>query len=135
MLARTAFLDASAQSLRRVWPGAATCMLIAMAASFVAALHQGPPMLYALLFGTTLHYQSLEDRTAPGVAFCGQTVLRLGVGLLGARISWDQVAALGWPTVLVVLGSVASTLLCGWCLARLLRLPWVLGVLAGGATA
>lgn len=135
MLARTALLDAPGQALRRVWPGWATCVLIALAASFVAALHQGPPMLYALLFGAALHSHNPEDRTAAGVDFCSRTVLRLGVGLLGARIAWEQVAALGWPTVLVVLGAVASTLLCGWWGAKALRLPWAVGVLAGGATA
>ena len=135
MLARATFLEAPGQTLRRVWPGWATCVLIALAASFVAALHQGPPMLYALLFGTALHCQSPEDRTAAGVDLCSRTLLRLGVGLLGARITWDQVAGLGWPTVLVVLGAVASTLLCGWWLAKALRLPWALGMLAGGATA
>ncbi|MFG6429508.1 YeiH family protein [Roseateles sp. LYH14W] len=135
MLARTALLDAPGQALRRVWPGWATCVLIALAASFVAALHQGPPMLYALLFGAALHSHNPEDRTVAGVDFCSRTVLRLGVGLLGARIAWEQVAALGWPTVLIVLGAVASTLLCGWWGAKALRLPWAVGVLAGGATA
>lgn len=135
MSARAAFLDAPALRLRRVWPGCATCVLIALAASFVAALHQGPPMLYALLFGTALHYQSQEERTAPGVEFCSRTLLRLGVGLLGARITWEQVSGLGWPTVVAVLAAVATTLLCGRWLARRLGLPWTLGVLAGGATA
>jgi len=135
MLARAALLDAPGQVLRRVWPGWATCVLIALAASFVAALHQGPPMLYALLFGTALHCHNPEDRTAAGVELCSRTLLRLGVGLLGARITWEQVAHLGWPTVLVVLGAVASTLACGWWGAKLLRLPWAVGVLAGGATA
>jgi uncharacterized integral membrane protein (TIGR00698 family) len=130
-----AFLDAPGQALRRVWPGWATCVLIALAASFVAALYQGPPMLYALLFGAALHCRSPEDRTAAGVEFCSRTLLRLGVGLLGARITWDQVAGLGWPTVLAVLAAVASTLACGWWGARALRLPWAVGVLAGGATA
>lgn len=133
--ARAAFLEAPAQTLRRVWPGLATCVLIALAASFVATLHQGPPMLYALLFGTAFHYQSLEDRTAPGVDFSSRTLLRLGVGLLGARITLEQIGGLGWVTAGVVLLAVASTLVCGWALARLLRLPWTLGLLAGGATA
>ncbi len=135
MLARAAFLDAPGLAFRRVWPGWATCVLIALAASFVAAQHQGPPMLYALLFGTALHCHNPEDRTAAGVEFCSRTLLRLGVGLLGARITWDQVAGLGWPTVLIVLAAVASTLLCGWWGAKALRLPWAVGVLAGGATA
>ncbi|MBX3622489.1 MAG: putative sulfate exporter family transporter [Rhizobacter sp.] len=135
MLARAALLEAPAQTLRRVWPGAATCVLIGLAASFVAALHNGPPMLYALLFGTAFHYQSTDTRTAPGVDFCSRTLLRLGVGLLGARITLEQIAGLGGVTAGVVLAAVASTLLCGWLVGRLLRLPWTLGVLAGGATA
>lgn len=135
MLARAAFLEAPAHTLRRVWPGWALCALIALAACYVAAQHQGPPMLYALLFGLALHSQSLDERSAPGVEFCSASLLRLGVGLLGARITWAQIAGLGWPTVLAVLAAVAGTLLCGWWLARLLRLPWALGLLAGGATA
>jgi len=135
MTAPTAFLDAPGQALRRVWPGWATCVLVALAASFVAALYQGPPMLYALLFGAAIHSQSTEDRTVAGVDFCSRTLLRLGVGLLGARISGEQVASLGWPTLLFVLAAVASTLLCGRWLAKALRLPWAVGMLAGGATA
>lgn len=133
--ARASWFDAPVLAWRRVWPGTATCVLIALAASFVAALHNGPPMLYALLFGTAFHYQSSEERTAAGVDFSSRTLLRLGVGLLGARITLEQIAGLGWATAAVVVGAVLSTLLCGWWVSRWLRLPWVLGVLAGGATA
>ena len=92
--------------------GTATCVLIALAATFVATLHSGPPMLYALLFGTAFHYQSSEERTAPGIDFCSRTLLRLGVGLLGARITLEQIAALGLATAGVVVLAVLSTLLC-----------------------
>jgi uncharacterized integral membrane protein (TIGR00698 family) len=135
MFAGAASGGAGAHALRRIWPGMATCVLITLAASFVAALHNGPPMLYALLFGTAFHYQSQEARTAAGVDFCSRTLLRLGVGLLGARITLEQIGGLGWVVAAVVLGAVASTLLCGWLMSRWLRLPWVLGLLAGGATA
>ncbi|MEO8021517.1 putative sulfate exporter family transporter [Polaromonas sp.] len=123
------------QSWGLALPGAGLCVLIAMAASFVASLQGGTPMLYALLFGTALHYLHAEVRTAPGVRFCAGTLLRLGVGLLGARITLSQIAALGWPTVLITILGAASTLLAGVALARRLRLPASLGVLAGGATA
>ena len=116
-------------------PGAGLCVLIALAASFVAGLHGGAPMFYALLFGTALHYLHAEVRTAPGVRFCAGTVLRLGVGLLGARITLSQIAALGWPTVFITIAGAATTLLAGVAVARRLRLPATLGVLAGGATA
>lgn len=135
MLAREALLEAPAQTLRRLWPGLTLCVLVALAASFVATQQQAPPMLFALLFGIALHHQTGDERTAAGIGFCSSTLLRLGVGLLGARITGDQIAGLGWPTVLVIGGAVASTLLCGWWLSRLMRLPWTLGILAGGATA
>jgi uncharacterized integral membrane protein (TIGR00698 family) len=123
------------QSWGLALPGAGLCVLIALAASFVAGLHGGPSMLYALLFGTTLHYLHAEVLTAPGVRFCAGTVLRLGVGLLGARITLSQIAALGWPTVFMTVAGAATTLLVGVVIARRLRLPVTLGVLAGGATA
>lgn len=123
------------QSWGLALPGAGLCVLIALAASFVAGLHGGSSMLYALLFGTALHYLHAEIRTAPGVRFCAGTVLRLGVGLLGARITLSQIAALGWPTILITIIGAATTLLAGVAMARRLRLPATLGVLAGGATA
>jgi len=123
------------QSWGLALPGAGLCVLIALAASFVAGLHGGPSMLYALLFGTALHYLHAEVRTAPGVRLCAGTVLRLGVGLLGARITLSQIAALGWPTVVITVIGAATTLMAGVAMARRLRLPATLGVLAGGATA
>lgn len=123
------------QSWGLALPGAGLCVLIAMAASFVAGLHGGPSMLYAMLFGTALHYLHAEVRTAPGIRFCAGTLLRLGVGLLGARITLSQIAALGWPTVFMTVAGAATTLLMGVAIARRLRLPVTLGVLAGGATA
>jgi uncharacterized integral membrane protein (TIGR00698 family) len=123
----------------RAWgagaPGLALCALVALAASFVAAQHGGPRMLYALLFGTAMHYLHAEARTAPGVHLAAGAVLKLGVGLLGARIGLEQIAALGWTMALATTAVVGSTLLVGWAAARRLGLSSRLGALAGGATA
>jgi uncharacterized integral membrane protein (TIGR00698 family) len=116
-------------------PGLAICVLIALAASFVAGLHSGPRMLYALLFGTALHYLHAEIRTAPGVRLAAGSVLKLGVGLLGARITIDQITALGWATALATIAGATTTLLLGWIAGRRLGLANRLGLLAGGATA
>ena len=118
-----------------VLPGLMTCVVVALAAGFAAARTGTPPMLCALLLGTALHYLSEEARTAPGVAWCVRFVLRLGIGLLGARITAAQIAALGWSSSLIILVAVATTLLCGLALARRLGLSSSIGVLAGGATA
>jgi uncharacterized integral membrane protein (TIGR00698 family) len=123
------------QAWTNALPGLAICVLIALAASFVAGLHGGPRMLYALLFGTALHYLHAEIRTAPGVRLAAASVLKLGVGLLGARITIDQIAALGWVTALATIAGATTTLLLGCVAARRLGLSAQLGVLAGGATA
>ncbi|HUG24161.1 YeiH family protein [Piscinibacter sp.] len=117
------------------WPGAALCVVIALAASFAAGLHDGPQLLYALFFGVCFHFLAAEAQTRPGIEFCGRTVLRIGVALLGARITVAQIAALGWSTAAIVVAAVLSTIAIGVAVARWLKLTTAHGVLSGGATA
>jgi uncharacterized integral membrane protein (TIGR00698 family) len=116
-------------------PGLAVAAALAGAATFVAALHGGLQMLYALCFGTALNHLAGRARTQPGIEFCARSVLRLGVGLLGARITAAQIVALGWQTAGVVVLAVASTLLLGTWAGRRLGLSSARSVLAGGAVA
>ena len=81
------------------------------------------------------HYLSEEPRTRPGIDFCSRDVLRLGVGLLGARITAEQIAGLGWFTALTVVAAVVTTIACGLLLARRLGMTRAQGVLSGGAVA
>ena len=67
-------------------PGAALSGVIALAATFLATLHGGPQFLYALFLGIAFNYLSQDPATRPGVEFCARTVLRFGVGLLGASL-------------------------------------------------
>jgi uncharacterized integral membrane protein (TIGR00698 family) len=92
-------------------------------------------LLYALFFGIAFNYLSHEARTRPGIEFCARGLLRLGVGLLGARITAGQIVALGWPTALVVVAGVLSTLGVGLLLARRFGMTRAQGVLSGGAVA
>lgn len=124
-----------AAAVRQAMPGVLLCAVVALAAGAVAGLHQGPVMLYALFFGTAFHHYSQEARTAAGIDWCARQALRLGIGLLGARITATHLAALGWSTAAWVIAAVLATLAFGWLLARRLALPHQLGVLAGGATA
>jgi uncharacterized integral membrane protein (TIGR00698 family) len=62
-------------------------------------------------------------------------VLRLGVGLLGARITAAQIAGLGWSTALIVIAAVVTTLFCGLLLGKKLGLTRAQSVLSGGAVA
>jgi len=128
-------VKARALAVGALAPGSALAAVVALAATFVSQLHGGPQMLYALFFGVAFHYLSQEARTRPGIEFCARQVLRLGVGLLGARITAAQIAGLGWVTALTVVAAVLTTLACGLLLARRLGLSPAQGVLSGGAVA
>ena len=116
-------------------PGSMVCVLIALSATFVATLHGGPQMLYALFFGVACNALGDEAKIRPGIDLCSRGVLRFGVGLLGARITAEQIVGLGWGTASIVVAAVVSTLLLGQLLARGLGLSRGQGILSGGAVA
>lgn len=116
-------------------PGIGLSSVIAIAATSVSTLHGGPQLLYALLFGVAFHYLSQEPRTKPGIEFCGRAVLRLGVGLLGARITAAQIAGLGWETALTVIAAIVTTMLCALAIGKRFGMTRAQRVLSGGAVA
>lgn len=119
-----------------MFPGLAVSILVAATAQFLSEHYGAPAMLMALLLGLALNFLAEEGaRTAPGVDFTSRIVLRLGVALLGARISVDMLAALGARAILLVVAGVVLTILCGLVLARLAGRDWRFGLLTGGAVA
>jgi len=109
------------------------CALVALAARFLAGHYGVPVMLMALLLGMALNFLSAEQTCQPGIDLASRQVLRWGVALLGLRVSLDQVLALGWGTVLMVVVSVLVTIVMGLVMARLLGLRRDLGLVTGGA--
>ncbi|TDR55044.1 putative integral membrane protein (TIGR00698 family) [Halomonas ventosae] len=122
-------------SFRAIGRGLLVCITIALATTFIADHYGGPTLLYALLFGMSLHFLSEEGRCREGIEFAARTVLRLGVALLGARMTLEQVGNLGLGPVLTVVAAVGLVIVCGAVLARILGLPRDLGLLTGGAVA
>lgn len=126
-------MEFSRAYLKRCIPGALICAVIALSATFLSEHYGGPQLLYALLIGLSLHFLSLQDSTAIGIDFCARTVLRLGVALLGIRITLGQVAHLGLGVGLMLVLAVALTIASGLLLARWLKRPTHEGILSGGA--
>ena len=120
---------------RELLPGVLICAVIALASSFVSEHYGGPLLLYALLLGLSLHFIDSNPQARKGVDFCGRTVLRLGVALLGARITFEQVSHLGLEVGGVVLVAVLATIAAGVWWGRLLGLNREEGLLAGGSVA
>ena len=123
------------ESVRRVMPGLTIAGVVALAAAWLADHYAAPVMLFALLLGMAVNFVSQDPRCRPGIDFAARNVLRLGVALLGARITIAQVQALGGETLLVAVTAVALTVAVGWALARALKLRPEFGVLTGGSVA
>jgi uncharacterized integral membrane protein (TIGR00698 family) len=92
-------------------------------------------MLFALLFGMAFHFLHEEGRCVAGIEFASRTILRIGVALLGARITATQIASLGAIPVLMVIVAVSTTIFLGWLAARWLGLSRTFGLLSGGSVA
>jgi uncharacterized integral membrane protein (TIGR00698 family) len=81
------------------------------------------------------HFLNETPRVGPGLELVAVKALRLGVALLGLRLTVADVASLGWTPVLLVVCAVLATLLFGVVLGRLLGCERQLGVLTGGSVA
>lgn len=123
------------QRSRELMPGFIVSAVVAAAASFLSEHYGAPVMLFALLLGMGLNFLSIEGVCKLGIEFTSRTVLRLGIALLGMRITLDQITALGWQPVALVISLVVITISISIIAAKVLGFNRLFGMLTGGATA
>jgi uncharacterized integral membrane protein (TIGR00698 family) len=114
-------------------PGVLASAVVAVAALFLSQHYGAPVMLMALLLGMAFHFLSQHGPCIAGIEFVSTRVLRAAVGLLGAQISFAEIASLGVTPLLTVVAAVILTIGFGLAVARLLRLEGRFGLLTGGA--
>ena len=111
------------------------CLVISLVATFISEHYSGPQLLYALFIGLSFHFLMTHGQIKKGVDFCARTLLRCGVALLGARITFVQVSDLGWSTALLVLTAMACTIAIGVFLAHIFGRSSSEGLISGGSVA
>jgi hypothetical protein len=121
--------------LSPILPGLAISAVVGIAATFLSVHYHASVMLFALLLGMALNFLAEEGRCVAGIQAASTHVLRLGVALLGLRITIAQVEALGLATVALVVAGVALTIGVGIATSRLMKLGSAMGTLTGGAVA
>ena len=129
----------AAPPTQRQWrdylPGAFVTAIAALAAAWLADHYAAPLVLMGLLIGLALSFLSQDKRTHAGLDLMSQTALRIGIVLVGARITAAQLAELGpLPFALLVLIMVA-VIVVTVAPARLFGQEKHAALLAGGATA
>lgn len=124
-----------AAQARLLLPGILVAVVIALASQFVADHYGAPTMLLALLFGIALNFLGADPRSRPGIDFGSRQLLRLGVALLGMRISVELLGQLGWPMVLLVVCAVLLTISFGLIVSRVFGFRYRFAFLSAGAVA
>ncbi len=121
--------------LNTILPGVFVSGVVAMAAMFLSDHYGAPTTLFALLLGLALHFMSDNAKAADGIDFSARHLLRIGIALMGLRISFSEILGLGWHPLAIIILLVAITILVGLVASRVLQLGASLGVLTGGAVA
>lgn len=117
-------------------------LLLAVAIAVAARLLSGAlpstvsEILVAVLIGIVVaNALPLPAAVTPGVRFAVQRVLRLGIVLLGARLSLDAVLAIGASTLGLVLAAMALAFTVALLAGRAFGVPPRLRLLIGVGTA
>jgi len=133
--------------LRRggIWPGLGLAMVLAIAAQYSATLigtevlgfARSPvsPILLAILGGLAVrNFVAVPDYCDEGIRFALNRLLKLGIILMGARLSLAAVGEIGLESIPVVIGCIATALLVVNFAARRLGLAPTLGALIAVGT-
>lgn len=120
---------------RTLVPGLIVTALATLAAAYLAEHYDAPVTLMALLVGLALNFLGSDARLGPGLAFASRTLLRVGIVLVGLRVTVGQMVDLG-PLAFVALAAiVAVTVAAGALLGRAMGFGAAFGTLAGGSVA
>lgn len=123
------------EQLGTKFPGIAVSILIAVTATFLSEHYGAPAMLMALLLGIAVHFLSEEGKAVEGIEFSSTIILRIGVALLGARISVELLYNLGGALISLAILGVISTIIFGLAISRFTTINWRFALLTGGSVA
>jgi uncharacterized integral membrane protein (TIGR00698 family) len=116
-------------------PGFLLSLAIAALSIFIEGRLGGPVMLYALVLGVMCHLPAMRPAFAAGLSFSAGHLLKVGVALLGAKITVVDVANLGIGTAALVIAGVTVAMIIGTGIGRVLGLKKDHSVLSAGAVA
>lgn len=109
------------------------CFCIGFIASFLGSQYGAPQMLFALLLGMALSFLSKSSVYRHGIDLSSKSILRIGVALLGLRITLEDIATLSYDTIAWIAGGIALSLCTGILLARFFGSSRAFGVISGGS--
>jgi uncharacterized integral membrane protein (TIGR00698 family) len=116
----------------RLIPGIALACLLGVAAMWVGQAWPVPPVLAALVMGIGLSFLFDRPALAGGIEVSARDLLRVGVALLGARVTFSEIAAMSWALP-VILAATGLCFVLGVGIGRMCGLGASLARISAGA--
>ena len=120
---------------RDYMPGVLVTAIAALAAAWLADHYAAPLVLMGLLIGLAMSFLSQDKRTHAGLDLMSQTALRIGIVLVGARITAEQLVELGPLPFALLVVIMLAVILITVASAKFFAQDRHAALLAGGATA
>ena len=129
-------MDIASERVRPLLPGLALVVAIVVVSDHIPDYVSGTSaLIWALALGALVANSGLlRPSFAPGIRVASRRVLRIGVALLGIRLSLGTVGDLGLCTIVVIIGSMALTFAVTLLVGRLLGVSGPLSLLIATGT-
>ena len=129
-------MDIASERARQLLPGLALVAAIVVVSDHIPDYVSGTSaLIWALALGALVANSGLlRPSLAPGIRIASRRVLRLGVALLGIRLSLGTVGDLGLRTIVVIVGSMGLTFAATLLMGRLLGVSKPLALLIATGT-
>ncbi|ULG71744.1 YeiH family protein [Macrococcus brunensis] len=118
------------------WRGILLCLCIAVIATLAG---QWMPLIgaavFSIILGMCVRPFVQMDKVSTGVKFCSKNVLQASIILMGLTLNFKVVASLGWSSLPLSLSTIASALIAGLILGRMLQVKSKLRTLIAVGTA
>jgi uncharacterized integral membrane protein (TIGR00698 family) len=111
------------KSVIKFGPGIGLGLLLAALAFFATQGTRVPTLLVALLLGMAGAFVLTKPAFKPGNDVLAKPMLRIGVALMGFRITISDLQSLGWQPALIAIAAAFGTLALGYLAGRALKLP------------
>jgi uncharacterized integral membrane protein (TIGR00698 family) len=109
--------------IARLAPGMALGLLLAAIAYFATKGTRVPSLLVALILGMAAGFFLTKPAFKPGNDILAKPLLRVGVALMGFRITIADLQSLGWQPLLIAVAAAFGTLCLGYLVGVALKLP------------
>ena len=115
--------------------GLITVLIIAIISLLLSSYYSTPKLLFAILIGMSVSHLSFKKSFKKGIHFTSDPLLKLGISLLGFRLSFDKITELGGVSLIVILFLILLTILFGYFFSIILLKNKNFGLLSAGSVA